>query len=86
MTQEIKPYDTVGAIIEYESGMMDDEHILVFFQHLVDTGMAWTLQGAYGRAAQALLNKGLINPKVESNVIPFPNPDEYSEGEETCTA
>lgn len=53
--------DIVSAIIEFESGELDDTDVLDLFQHLVDTGMAWTLQGSYGRMATALLDEGLIN-------------------------
>lgn len=52
--------DLVGAIIEFESGQLEDEGILDLFQELVNTGMAWQLQGSYGRMAQALIDEGLI--------------------------
>ncbi len=58
-----KPFDLVGCIIAYEDGEMDEEQAVEFFQHLVDTGMAWTLQGSYGRTAKALIEAGYINPK-----------------------
>jgi hypothetical protein len=56
-------FDLVGAIMDFESGAMETEkEVLDLFQHLVDTGMAWTLQGSYGRAAASLLEQGLISP------------------------
>ncbi len=55
-------------ILEYESGEMSNEQdILDFFQELVNTGLAWELQGQYGRTAMNLLNGGLI--ELASNTI-----------------
>ena len=51
--------DLIGEIIEYESGEMSEEDMIVFFQKLIDNGMAWTLQGHYGRTATALIEQGL---------------------------
>ena len=48
----------VGKIIEYESGEMSDDDTINFFQELIDNGMAWELQGHYGRTAQALIEQG----------------------------
>lgn len=52
--------DITNAIIEYEMGTLGEEEILELFQHLVNTGMAWSLQGSYGRMASALIEAELI--------------------------
>lgn len=54
-------FDTVGGIMAYESGELDTEGTLKLFSHLIKTGMAWTLQGSYGRMAQNLINSGMID-------------------------
>jgi len=56
---------TVNDFNDYESGNMSDEDTIVFMQKLIDTGMAWTLQGSYGRAAEALIRAGLCHTKEE---------------------
>lgn len=55
-----RPYDVTGAIIDFECGNLSDEGVIALFQHLVDTGMAWTLQGSYGRTARTLIEAGLV--------------------------
>ena len=37
------------------------EQWLEAWQHLVDTGLAWQLQGWFGRSAQHLIDEGRIN-------------------------
>ena len=57
----------LDQMIAYESGEMeDDEEVLDFFQNLVDSGVAWQLQGHYGRTARALINAGLINDVTDT--------------------
>jgi hypothetical protein len=51
-------FDMVGFVMAYEAGELDEDEIVVGFQHLIDTGHAWTLQGSYGRAAQAMIDAG----------------------------
>lgn len=51
--------DLVDKIISYESGEMDEEDTIDFFQELINSGQCWTLQGHYGRTAQALIGQGL---------------------------
>ena len=52
--------DTLDKIMDFENGEMEDHQIIDFFQELVDTGLAWKLQGMYGRTANDLLEQGLI--------------------------
>lgn len=42
-----------------------EEQYLQAWQHLVDTGLAWQLQGWFGRTAMTLINEGLIEQKEE---------------------
>lgn len=37
------------------------------WQHLIDTGLAWTLQGWFGRAAQAMIDNGYCSPREKDN-------------------
>lgn len=67
MTTELT-FDLTSAIIAYESGDMDtEEQLIELFQYLVDTGLAWQLQGHYGRTATALLDDGYLRPKPEED-------------------
>lgn len=52
--------NTVDGINRYESGQMEEEEQVEFFQHLVDTGVVWSLQGHYGRTASWMINEGLV--------------------------
>jgi hypothetical protein len=55
-----KQYPLVDRIIAFEEGGLTEVEIIALFQHLVDTGLAWSLQGSYGRMAQLLLEEELI--------------------------
>ncbi len=50
--------DLIDKIMSYESGEMSDADTIDFFQELIDSGQCWTLQGHYGRTAQALIEQG----------------------------
>lgn len=60
--------DIAIDLISYELGELDESETLELFAHLVETGMAWNLQGAYGRAAQRLIDLGLIT--ADGSVAP----------------
>jgi hypothetical protein len=57
---------TACSIVEGFSGgeHTPQEHIAAWAL-LIRTGTAWTLQGWYGRNAQAMIDSGLINPQGE---------------------
>jgi len=50
----------VEKIIDYENGNLTQIQVVSLFQELVNTGMAWELQGSYLRTAMDLLKSGLI--------------------------
>ncbi len=58
--------DLVGRIIAFEQGDLDHDEVVELFQQLVDNGMAWTLQGCYGRFAANLIEAGEVTLPVES--------------------
>lgn len=49
-------------LIEYENGELDETETLELFTELVQSGLAWQLQGHYGRVAAHLITEGLIEP------------------------
>lgn len=53
-------YNVTSRLIDYECGHLDDRGTLRLFSELVKTGMAWDLQGHYGRTAQALIDDGWL--------------------------
>ena len=56
-------------IICYELGEMSEEEEINFFKELIDNGMAWSLQGHYGRRAYQLIEEGVIEPPVDWKVF-----------------
>jgi len=57
--------DLCGQIIAYESGELSDEETVELFSMLVKSGMAWSLQGSYGRTAQGLIDAGFLDETGE---------------------
>lgn len=52
--------DQLGKIMAYEQGDLSEDETVELFQALVDSGLAWKLQGHYGRTAMALIEAGLV--------------------------
>lgn len=52
--------DLIENLMAFESGELDEPQTIVFFQELVTSGLAWQLQGSYGRLAEALIDAGLV--------------------------
>lgn len=52
-------FNTVDFIIDYEAGALSEEEVIDGFQHLIDNGIVWSLQGHYGRTAATLIDAGL---------------------------
>ena len=58
-------FNAVGiaeGCVEAES----EEQVLEAWQVLVDTGLAWQLQGWFGRTATQLIERGLINARAQA--------------------
>lgn len=55
-------YKAVGIVEGWENAE-NEEQVLEAWQFLVDTDIVWTLQGCFGRTAQALIDGGLIQAK-----------------------
>jgi hypothetical protein len=51
---------TAAGIAEGFIEADSEEQVIEAWQQLVDTGLAWQLQGWFGRTAQQLINQGVI--------------------------
>ena len=55
-------YNAVG-IAEGFVEASSEEEVIEAWQHLVDTGLAWQLQGTFGRTAIDMIENGIIKAK-----------------------
>lgn len=57
----------VTKLIEFETGNLSDEETVQLFQTLVDSNIAWSLQGMYGRIADQLIEAGLVTRRSDNS-------------------
>lgn len=55
----------VDKIMAYEQGDLGEDETIALFQDLIDSGLAWQLQGHYGRTARDLIEAGVCRPPRE---------------------
>lgn len=55
-------YRAVGLAEGFEDGTEQEQ--IEAWQYLVDTGLAWQLQGWFGRTATNLIGAGVIHKKI----------------------
>jgi hypothetical protein len=51
----------IDMIMRYESGELTENEVIELFQDLVNSGLAWQLQGHYGRTAMQLIKEGYVH-------------------------
>ena len=56
----------VDDFIDFEQGEMDEARAIEFLQRLIDTGLAWQLQGFYGRTCMRAIEAGYCNPPARN--------------------
>lgn len=52
-------FDLTGDIMAFEDGQLEYDDIIILFQNLINSGLAWQLQGSYGHTAARLIEQGL---------------------------
>jgi hypothetical protein len=57
-------FDAVGIAEGFIQAKSEDQ-VIEAWQYLVNTGLAWQLQGWFGRTAQALIEQGIIDAPVQ---------------------
>ncbi len=51
----------VDKLMAFEDGELSDNETIELFSELVKSGMAWQLQGFYGRFAKDLIEQGFLD-------------------------
>jgi hypothetical protein len=74
--------DLVEKIAEFEAGELEDLEIFELFQRLINSGLAYRLQGSYGRTAEYLIESGHCHDPQPAE---HPADDGPGEDSYTCT-
>jgi hypothetical protein len=53
---------TATMIAEGAEAAESEDQYLEAWQYLVDSGLAWQLQGFFGRTARSMIEQGVISP------------------------
>jgi hypothetical protein len=56
----------LDQVVKYESGQLDEPMTIELFQSLIESGLAWSLPGNYGRTASELITLGVCHPVEHS--------------------
>jgi len=67
-----KVWKQIDDVVRYEAGELDHEATVVLFQALIDSGLAWSLHGSYGRTAGELIDLGVchrVTPVLKNEVL-----------------
>ncbi|MEA2543700.1 MAG: hypothetical protein QOH35_5066 [Acidobacteriaceae bacterium] len=56
----------LDQVVKYESGQLDEPRTIELFQSLIESGLAWSLPGNYGRTASELITLGVCHPADRS--------------------
>lgn len=52
-------FDIVKQLLAWNDGKLGKDEVIELFQVLIDTGMAWKLEGHIGRSANRMIERGL---------------------------
>ena len=74
LSHEVQRPDTLALLVAYERGDISDADALGLLADLIRTGLAWTLQGHYGRTAAHLIEAGHISE--DGTVLAYLEDDE----------
>jgi len=60
-----------AKIVEFEMGNLTELESVELIAELIKSGIAWQLQGMYGRMAKRLIEAGVISPEGKVNYSIF---------------